>query len=298
MEEKKIGILSVISIITGVLALIIGVLAIIGVPAFVALILALAAIPTGIIALVKKEKVAMPVIGIVTAVIAVIVAIVMTVFYAIGVGIDSYRNSSRRKELDNELINLQSSINEVANLSNYYNSTYNYALNTYNYTNSLYSSNSTSNTIISNNTNSTNTTSTPSTNTQRVGSADFGYVTIPSNWNKFYDPDAPKTLQYSQGYSYILTMYAENTSQVSAEQYAKSTMAKMKSENTTSVTGATVSLGKYTAYQVYGYYPSDNTWLVCWHFEAEDGKTHYISVEGSDSTNDAFNIPDTFSLTR
>lgn len=72
----------------------------------------------------------------------------------------------------------------------------------------------------------------------------------------------------------------------------------MQSEGVEKLTEATVTLGKYSAYQVYGYYASDNVWLVCWFFEAEDGKTHYISIEGPDPSSEHFNIPKTFSLTK
>ncbi len=146
------------------------------------------------------------------------------------------------------------------------------------------------------NTNSINSSEISSSNkNQKVGNSEFGYITIPSNWTKFYDPDAPKTLQYSFGASYIVTLYAVDTKELSADAYAQSTAYGMKQENAQNVTGATVTIGKYTAYQVYGKY-SDGKWLVCWHFEAEDGKTHYISVEGADASSEYFKIPETFSL--
>ena len=36
--------------------------------------------------------------------------------------------------------------------------------------------------------------------------------------------------------------------------------------------------------------------LVIWIFEAEDGKTHYVSVEGPDENSEKFKIPETFTL--
>ena len=133
---------------------------------------------------------------------------------------------------------------------------------------------------------------------KRVGSDEFGYITIPENWANFVDVDGNSTLQYSYANVYIATLYAVPTTQISAYNYASNIMTKLQSEGVQNVQGATVSVGKYSAYQVYGYYSNENIWLVCWFFEAEDGKTHYISIEGPDNTSEHFNIPNTFSLTK
>lgn len=139
------------------------------------------------------------------------------------------------------------------------------------------------------------TTSTVPAGKQKVGDKDFGYVLIPSNWTKFVDPDAPSTLQYSYANLYILTMAHVPTSSMSAYQYATSYATSMKSEGV-DVKTATVKMGDYTAYQVYGKYESENTWLVAWIFETQDGQTRSLAVEGPDAANEAFKIPDTFTL--
>lgn len=139
------------------------------------------------------------------------------------------------------------------------------------------------------------TTSTVPAGKQKVGDKDFGYVLIPSNWTKFVDPDAPSTLQYSYANLYILTMAHVPTSSMSAYQYATSYATRMKSEGV-DVKTATVKMGDYTAYQVYGKYESENTWLVAWIFETQDGQTRSLAVEGPDAANEAFKIPDTFTL--
>lgn len=133
---------------------------------------------------------------------------------------------------------------------------------------------------------------------KRVGSNEFGYITIPENWVKFVDVDENDTLQYSYANIYIATLYAVPTTQIDAYNYASNIMTNLKSEGAENVQGSTVNVGKYSAYQVYGYYSSENIWLVCWFFETEDGKTHYISVEGPDRNSEYFNIPDSFSLNK
>ena len=133
---------------------------------------------------------------------------------------------------------------------------------------------------------------------KRVGSDEFGYITIPENWTNFIDVDENSTLQYSYANIYIATLYAVPTTQIDAYNYASNIMNKLKSEGVQNVQGATVNVGKYSAYQVYGYSSNENIWLVCWFFETEDGKTHYISIEGPDRNSEYFNIPESFSLNK
>lgn len=130
---------------------------------------------------------------------------------------------------------------------------------------------------------------------QRVGSSTYGYITIPGDWVAYQDTTSNSALQYTDG-SYIITLKAVESSSSSALTYATAVKRSFEGDGV-DTTGATVSLGKYKAYQVYGYYTSVQKWHVCWIFEAEDGKTHFISVEGPEKT-DAFKIPETFSIVR
>ncbi len=157
-----------------------------------------------------------------------------------------------------------------------------------------------------NNKNNDNTNSNTTTNndTKVVGDDNYGYISIPSNWNKFYDVDGNNSLQYSYANVYIVSLNVlEGTS--SAKDYASNYMYnKQNSSDVTGVTGATVTIGKnkeYTAYQVYMYYPSDSTYLVTYWFETGDGKVHYIALEGPQELNgvkitDYLYIPESFSL--
>lgn len=142
------------------------------------------------------------------------------------------------------------------------------------------------------------------TNNVTVGDEKYGYINIPSNWTKFYDIDGSSSLQYSLANVYIVTLDIVD-GQSTAKEYASNFMYnKQNSNEVTDVTGATVTIGKnrkYTAYQVYMYYPSDSTYLVTYWFEAEDGKVHYISLEGPSELSgvkltDYTYIPESFSL--
>jgi len=119
-----------------------------------------------------------------------------------------------------------------------------------------------------------------------VGNASYGYVDVPSEWIEFRDIDGNDSVQYSDvSGTYIMSLNEVTGTSLSAEQLAKNYAAsKTNDPNVRGVTGATVKVGKknYTAYQVYMYYPSDATYLVTYWFEGDNGKIHYISIEGGD----------------
>ena len=153
--------------------------------------------------------------------------------------------------------------------------------------------------VVKNNNSEGNETTDPpvETETRVVGNDTLGYVTIPSDWLKFQDVNATRGLQYSDKDGiYIVTLDALSTDQIDAKTYAAGVAGKLENEKVSQLTGATVNLAGYTAYQVYGYYEKNDIWLVVWCFEAEDGNTHYIGVEGPDSNSEYFNIPNTFRL--
>ncbi len=142
------------------------------------------------------------------------------------------------------------------------------------------------------------TNSTTISNTKRVGSEKYGYVTIPTEWQIYSDASTGTSIQYSSNDSYILTMNAFDSSVYDAKGYATLTANNMQNEGVTKLTTAMVKVANYNAYQVYGYYTSDNTWLVVWYFKTEDEMVHYLAVEGPDNLSDNFKIPDTFSLSK
>ena len=130
----------------------------------------------------------------------------------------------------------------------------------------------------------------------KIGNSEFGYLKVEDNWYKYNDVDNPSVLEYTLDGNWIISMYAKPSSTIDAKTYADSCYTRMKQDGAVGVTGATVKVGIYTAYQVYGYYTSLNKWLVTWCFELGDKKTHYIGIEGPDRYSDNFKIPDTFTL--
>lgn len=159
-----------------------------------------------------------------------------------------------------------------------------------------------------NNTSNNNSNNSNTTNTVVVGDSKYGYINIPNNWTKFHDSNNYNNiLQYSYANVFIVTLSYYENSQYTAKEISSIFMSnKQNSTDVTGVTGATVQIGKdkkYTAYQVYMYYPSENSYLVTYWFDTEDGNVHYIALEGPQELNDMsltdyLFIPESFSLSK
>lgn len=137
----------------------------------------------------------------------------------------------------------------------------------------------------------------PAENTMVIGDDHFGYVTVPSNWHKFVDVDGNSTFQYSDigdlGYIVTLQTYEEDITPIQA---AMNVANHIKSEGE-EATYKYTKIAKYYGYVVNAKY-ADGTYLDAYLFKADDGKLHYVAIEGPDNTNDNFKIPDTFSITK
>ena len=286
MEEKKIGILSIISVVASVLGLLLSFMVSLGFPSIIPLLFIIAGIVLGIVALVKKEKIVMPIIGMAVAILASVALVIVCITSAVFRGVGYVANTVEDYDF-NSLYNYANSYD--------YNKLYNYT-NSYNF-NSLYNTTNTTNTtnsIISNTTNTTPT-NTSSSDTQKVGTATDGYVEVPKNWARFYDPDAPSTFQYSYANVYIVTLMGIGNSTKTVDEMAESMRAKLATENTTNVEVSDATIGGYTAKRARAFYPADNVWLDIYFVNA-NGKLYYISIEGPDKDSEYFKIPNTFTL--
>lgn len=132
--------------------------------------------------------------------------------------------------------------------------------------------------------------------TRVIGNDTYGYLTIPSEWIRFQDKSSSKTMQYSdKDTTYIVVLYAVPTNQTSALQYKDAAYDNLVSSGTT-IEVQEVQFANYYAYQIYGFNSTKNSWVSAWFFEAEDGYTHYVGIEGPDKDNEYFQIPFTFKL--
>ena len=143
--------------------------------------------------------------------------------------------------------------------------------------------------------------SSTSSDVKVVGDDTYGYLEVPNNWYDFVDVDGASAKQWSYASVYIVSLdTVDNPTGATAKELAQGYMAaKMADSEVTGVTGATVTIGsdkKYTAYQVYMYYPSDSTYLVTYWFEDENGKDRYIALEGPEDIVNYTSIPESFRL--
>ncbi len=128
----------------------------------------------------------------------------------------------------------------------------------------------------------------------RIGSAETGYVDVPSDFVPFYDVAglAPGTIQYSDAsmLNIFTLMYFDETT-IDPYSFAFHLMEQLSNDSSvdqTSVTGAIAELDDLEAYQVYCYYPDDDVFVVTWTFDSPDDEyTHYLSVE---FTSDNFHL--------
>lgn len=133
-------------------------------------------------------------------------------------------------------------------------------------------------------------------NGKRVGSKEYGFVSVPKDWGTFYDVDGTDALQYSYGNEWIVTIFSVDASQANALTYASAVYSSFDGENVEDLDACTVAINDYTAYQVAAYYPDEKTHLICWFIDGkENDKTYYIAVEGPDPASEYFyNIVLTF----
>ncbi|MBQ7765938.1 MAG: hypothetical protein IJ397_03730 [Lachnospiraceae bacterium] len=131
---------------------------------------------------------------------------------------------------------------------------------------------------------------------QRVGDEKYGYTDIPADYVVFTDPyNDGDYIQYSDPTgTNILTMTYYEESYIDAENLAYNLLEQLETDtgiDPSSVTGAMVTLDGCEAFQVYGYYPDEDIFLVVWVLDSpEDDYTHYIAVEFTSDNYDLFDI--------
>lgn len=128
-----------------------------------------------------------------------------------------------------------------------------------------------------------------------IGDSDFGYLEVDETWSNYEDEEESDMLRYSSGL-YLISLYAVPKLQASSEDYQTNVLKALEEDGVENATSEVSKLGDYDAYKISGHYVDRNMHLVIWIFEAEDNKTHYVSVEGPDESNEKFEIPVKFSL--
>lgn len=132
----------------------------------------------------------------------------------------------------------------------------------------------------------------------RIGSSDFGYVSVPNDWVKFVDTSGSDTLQYTDNGTWIITLYSVPKSTKSAEDWASYVHDNLILDGATNVNTTKSKISDFDAIEVSGYYKDDNIYLTTWFFEDGKNLTHYLALEGPDKTGDNYNIIKSFSTNK
>ncbi|MBF0777829.1 hypothetical protein [Streptococcus cuniculi] len=124
--------------------------------------------------------------------------------------------------------------------------------------------------------------------TQRVGSAEYGYIDIPKNWIPFKDLNGGDDIQYTDGTGYnIVTLNAltkEKANIGEGEEWTAETIATRlyyswdKNPNVDKIWGAKTTVSDHDTFQV-NIIMKSGQYLISWVFKDED-KVHLIAFEG------------------
>lgn len=136
--------------------------------------------------------------------------------------------------------------------------------------------------------------------TKLVGQSNYGFVTVPETWVTVTEDDE-EGLQYGSAISsngYFVSMLVSDTSEATAAEWLENMKFVFEQTGVTDIETSDVKVGSYDAKLITGYYDAISRWLAAYMFETGDGKTHYVSIEGPDKENVAFEIPLTFQLTK
>ena len=146
------------------------------------------------------------------------------------------------------------------------------------------------------------------TGTQRVGSDDYGYISIPDNWIKFTDVDGGDSVQYTDGSGYnIVTMNAytkEKANIGEGEEFNAETIAQRivyhwkDNKEVDDFWGAKSTVAGNEAFQINVVLKSTQN-LTVWVFKQGD-KVYMMSFEGDEDTLYEFipYIEDTWSVSK
>ncbi len=134
--------------------------------------------------------------------------------------------------------------------------------------------------------------SSKTTGTQRVGSDDYGYISIPDNWIKFTDVDGGDSVQYTDGSGYnIVTMNAytkEKANIGEGEEFNAETIAQRiayhwkDNKEVDDFWGAKSTVAGNEAFQINVILKSTQN-LTVWVFKQGD-KVYMMSFEGDEDT--------------
>ncbi len=129
-----------------------------------------------------------------------------------------------------------------------------------------------------------------STNSKRVGMGGYGYISIPNDWIKYSDMNGSKTMMYTDNGTWIVTIYGVPTNTQNAVDWANSVYHAIEDNGGQNITTGKTIINDYPALKISAYYPNYKKYITAWVLEVKDGTTHYLAIEGPESTSDYYNI--------
>lgn len=138
------------------------------------------------------------------------------------------------------------------------------------------------------------TTSTATDDVQRIGSVENGYVDVPADYIVL--EDTTDMIQYMDpSMTNIVTLAHYDKDNYDAEAIADYLVEQFFNDEDISeetITGAMVELDDCEAYQIYGYIPDEDMFLVIWILDSpyDDEYIHYIAVEFLSDDFDLFEL--------
>ncbi len=135
---------------------------------------------------------------------------------------------------------------------------------------------------------------------RQVGQELYGYACVPSDWVNFVDETKSKDstlIQYSAANPvYVLAMdYFDKNPSISLKSYANAYEEEIKGKGF-STQNIEEKLDGRKAYQILAHNSETNVWIISYFLESDDGRIHYIGVEGPSNLTDEFEIPKSYKL--
>lgn len=127
--------------------------------------------------------------------------------------------------------------------------------------------------------------------TKTIGSNNVGYVDVPEDWKEYNGKTeiVDEVVQYALDSTYVVILSAFDVG-YTADQYSNIYVDKQKADTTiTNLNKESVKIGKgkiYNTYRVSMFNTSTNKYIYTYWFDAEDGKVHFVSIEGPEKYND------------
>ena len=135
--------------------------------------------------------------------------------------------------------------------------------------------------------------------TQRIGTAEHGYVTVPKDWIRYTAVSASEFAYSNEDKTIVVSLTSSAASDIAnAKTRADMYLMVAKSDKTASNPELkTFKIGDIDAYEVYCYRTDVKKWEFIFVFDGADNRIHVISISANDNTADEIqSIPQSWSL--